>query len=94
MSRNTWTLTTIVTALLFAVWFGAAAAGFPQPLRSAHSEPAKAMPPMRVVVTEEGKLYHRPDCTFIHGPSKLEQGVQAVADGYTPCTRCMKGGRN
>jgi hypothetical protein len=60
MSRNTWTLTTIVAALLIAVWFGAAGAGFPQTLRSAHSEPAKAMPPMMVVVTDEGKLYHRP----------------------------------
>jgi hypothetical protein len=43
-----------------------------------------------VAVTKDGKLYHKPDCTYIHGTAQLESGAQAQADGYTPCTRCLK----
>jgi methylphosphotriester-DNA--protein-cysteine methyltransferase len=43
-----------------------------------------------VAVTRTGKLYHKPECTYIHGPAELESGIQAQAEGYTPCTRCLK----
>jgi hypothetical protein len=71
-------------------WFAAAADRQPAILRSEHSRPARMPPPAMVAVTTEGKLYHKPDCTYIHGPSQLESGAQAQADGYTPCTRCLK----
>ena len=90
MSRATWTLTAIIAALLVCSWLGAAAAGYPAGLRSAHGEPAKTMPQTMVAVTNAGKLYHRPECKFIHGPVKLETGAQAFAEGYAPCPRCMK----
>ena len=59
-------------------------------LRSRHSEPSPVSPPAQVAVTPEGKLYHRPDCRYIHGPIHLEAGEQARAEGFTPCTRCLK----
>jgi hypothetical protein len=61
-----------------------------QALRSCHSEPTSAILPTVVAVTATGKLYHNPECTFIHGPLRTESGEQAIAEGYTPCTRCMK----
>jgi hypothetical protein len=48
-----------------------------------------ASPPL-VAVTAEGKLYHDPHCAFIHGPARYESVAEAIADGYTPCTRCLK----
>jgi hypothetical protein len=42
-----------------------------------------------VIVTAAGKVFHREGCTFIHGPAVTESGAQAVAEGYTPCTRCL-----
>lgn len=62
----------------------------PEALRSRHSDPRMAAPPAVVAVTADGKLYHTPDCAFIHGPARTESGEQAIADGYTPCTRCLK----
>ena len=70
-------------------WFATAEQGGPVP-RSEHSRPAFATPPAVVAVTPDGKLYHRPDCTYIHGPAHLESGGEALANGYTPCTRCLK----
>jgi hypothetical protein len=79
----------IVVTALGVGWLAAAAAGYPPTLRSAHSQPAKTTPPAMVAVTGEGKLYHKPDCAYIHGPLKMQSGAQAIADGYTPCTHCM-----
>ena len=90
MRRHPWALLAMTVVVLAGGWLAAAAAGYAPALRSEHSRPAKAMPQMMVAVTDEGKLYHRPDCTFIHGPVKMEPGAQAIADGYTPCTRCIR----
>ncbi len=84
------TMTSGAVALLVGGWVVAVASGRPETLRSRHSDPAATAPASTVAVTPNGKLYHRPACTFIHGPALLESGPQAVADGYTPCTRCMK----
>jgi hypothetical protein len=58
-------------------------------LRTAHSEPSHVVPAQPVIVTAAGKVFHREGCTFIHGPAVTESGAQAVAEGYTPCTRCL-----
>ena len=89
MTKNTLILSAITAVVLSAGWVAATAVARPHPLRSQHSEAAATPPREMVAVTEEGKLYHRPDCRYIHGPLRMESGEQAVADGYTPCTRCM-----
>jgi hypothetical protein len=89
MTKNVLILTAMTTALLAAGWLAALPIR-PDALKSRHSEPATTSPPASVAVTAEGKLYHRPECTFIHGPAHMEPGTQAVAEGYTPCVRCLK----
>ena len=90
MTKNTLLLSAITAVVLTAGWLAATAVTRPHPPRSQHSELAATPPREMVAVTEEGKLYHRPDCRYIHGPLRMESGEQAVAEGYTPCTRCMK----
>ena len=90
MTTRVLSLTAIVAVLLVGWWFAAASSGRPGPFRSRHSEPATVAPPPLVVVTAEGKLYHDPNCAFIHGPVRRESSAQAIAEGYTPCTRCLK----
>jgi hypothetical protein len=94
MTKHTLLLSAITAVVLTAGWLAAAAVTRPHPLRSQHSEAAATAPRERVAVTDEGKLYHRPDCRYIHGPVRMESGEQAVADGYTPCTRCIKDARD
>jgi len=90
MTTRVPSMTGIVVVLLVGGWFAAASWGGLGPLRSRHSQPATAPPPPLVAVTAEGKLYHDPDCAFIHGPVGRESSAQAIAEGYTPCTRCLK----
>lgn len=90
MTRRVLTACAIVFVLLVASWIVVAATGRPVALRSRHSEPPTSAPASLVAVTAEGKLYHRPECAYIHGPVRMEPGVQATAEGYTPCTRCLK----
>jgi len=90
MTTRVLSMTAVGAVLLVAGWFAAGSSGGLEPLRSRHSEPATAAPPPLVAVTAEGKLYHDPDCAFIHGPVRMESSAQAVAEGYTPCTRCLK----
>ncbi len=90
MTTRVLTLTLVALGLLVGAWLAAASSGGPGMLRSRHSDPAIAAPPPVVAVTAAGALYHRPECTFIHGPVRTESIAQAIADGYTPCTRCLK----
>ncbi len=91
MTTKALTLTSgAAVILLLGGWLVEVKSGSHEVLRSRHSRPSTAAPPSVVVVTANGKLYHRRDCTFIHGPARVESGEQAVAEGYTPCTRCMK----
>ena len=92
MTRRVLTLTALAPGLLVGGWLVAAASARPEMLRSRHGDPVIAAPPPLVAVTTEGKLYHDPDCAFIHGPVRRESVEQAIADGYTPCTRCLKRG--
>lgn len=91
MTRAVWTWTTLTAAVLLGGWIALAAATAPPHLRSRHSDPVSAAP-ATVAVTADGKLFHRPGCTYIHGPATTEPGERAVAQGYTPCTRCLPRG--
>ena len=88
MSRRVWTWTLATLVLLVAAWIGGSAAGAAPRLRSEHSEPA-AEAPATVVLTSDGKLFHRAGCAYVHGPGQAESGEQAIAEGYTPCPRCL-----
>jgi hypothetical protein len=93
VTKNTLLLSAITIIALTLGWATATAVGQSHPLRSRHGEGTTSPPTGMVAVTPEGKLYHRPDCGYIHGPVHMEPGAQAVADGYAPCTRCMKEAR-
>lgn len=90
MTTRVLSWTVVVAVLLVGGWFAAVSSGRTEPLRSRHSEPATVAPPPLVAVTAGGKLYHDPNCAFIHGPVRMESSAQAIAEGYTPCTRCLK----
>ena len=89
MTKAVWRWTVVTAAVLLTGWTMAMASRPSAPLRSAHSLPAVTAPDV-VVVTSEGKLFHRADCEFIHGPARSESGEQAINEGYTACTRCLK----
>ena len=89
MTRRVLALTSVILVLAVGGWLAAAASGRSEPLRSRHSDPTIAAPPALVAVTMDGKLYHRPECTFVHGPIHRESVAQAISEGYTPCTRCL-----
>jgi hypothetical protein len=90
MTDKVLTLTSgAVVLLMIGSWLAASSAK-PIILRSKHSDPAMTALPALVAVTTEGKLYHDPACAFIHGPIRIEPSEQAVGEGYTPCTRCLK----
>lgn len=91
MTRAVWTWSAVTLIVLLAAWIALGAAAPPPQLRSRHSEPASVAPPT-VTVTTEGKLFHRAGCAYIHGPATTESGPRAIADGYTPCTRCLPRG--
>ena len=82
----------LVSMLVFlglAGLWAVSASGTPRPpLLSRHSEPAAAAPDT-VIVTADGKLFHRAGCPYVHGPARAESGSQAIAEGFTPCTRCL-----
>jgi hypothetical protein len=59
-------------------------------LRAAMSHPAYSMPVNPVYVTAQGKVFHRAGCPLIHGPQKALSAADALAEGYSPCVRCMK----
>jgi hypothetical protein len=67
----------------------------PSELRSEHAQPGSGVPPeMMVLVTSDGKTFHRAGCEFIHDKDKEHlrtiQAREAQREGYVPCVRCMK----
>ena len=89
MTARTWIGSLVMTLILAAGWMAAVRGERSPSLRSAHSEPATAVPPPMVVVTAAGKTFHQLGCAAVHGPAQIESGAQAIADGYTPCPRCL-----
>ena len=89
MTASTWRASIAVLIVLIGAWVAGSRLSARTLLRTAHSEPAHIVPNQPVIVTTAGKVFHRDGCTFIHGPAVSESGDKAVADGYTPCTRCL-----
>ena len=62
-------------------------------LRSEHAKPGAGVPPdMVVVISTEGKIFHRTGCPFIHDTAHVQTltAREAMREGYAPCVRCMK----
>lgn len=58
-------------------------------MRAPMSEPALRAPAANlVVVSDDGRTFHVPGCTFIHGKSKMMPVEEAMKEGYNPCIRC------
>lgn len=89
MTAATWRASIAVLIVLSGAWLAGSRLSARTLLRTAHSEPSHLVPHQQVIVTAAGKVFHRDGCTFIHGPAVSVSGDQAVADGYTPCTRCL-----
>jgi anti-sigma factor RsiW len=62
-------------------------------VRSQQAQPGAGIPPdMVVVVSTDGKLFHRSGCPFIHDKAHIQTltAREAIREGYAPCVRCMK----
>jgi hypothetical protein len=90
MASRIWLGMILIAALAVLGWRLVAQHSHPLPLRSLHSEPAAVMPSGPVIVSAEGKTFHRAECTFIHGPRQVIDARAAVRQGYAPCVRCEK----
>ena len=60
----------------------------PPPLRAPMSDPAVKAASGMVAVNDEGKTFHVPGCTFLHGKSRMISFEEALREGYNPCIRC------
>ncbi len=91
MSLRTWLSVIAVLAILAAGYtIGRSVSRGGVALRSEHSQPAVKVPKDPVAVTPNGKTFHNSNCKFIHGPIEMIPAKEAVAEGYTPCVRCMR----
>jgi hypothetical protein len=89
----TWIVSLAGVGLVAAVMVIFSLPRFSEPtLRAPMSEPALRPPSANmVVVTEDGKTFHVPGCTFIHGKSTMMPVEEALKQGYNPCIRCEAG---
>ncbi len=90
MCRRVWIWSAAALLAGTLIGFGLSRASYGPPLRSEHSQPAVKLPQQPVVVAADGKLFHDPACTHIHGKPERMSALDAVRQGYTPCTRCMR----
>lgn len=88
-TARTWWATAIAAALMLAGLFVGRARDRRLPaVKDQHSQPALRAPHAMVVVTDEGKSFHVPGCSFIHGKRRLVTIEEAVREGFVPCVRC------
>jgi hypothetical protein len=89
-----WIVAAAAASLAAGVIEVARASIFSRPeLRSEHGQPGIGVPPdMQVVVSRDGKIFHRQGCPFIHEKAQVEMMTarEAMREGYSPCVRCMK----
>src|SRR3954447_20539574 len=84
-------LATLLLAIAMALTINTAVAhSFSAPLLSEHSQPAVKIPEQQVAIVPDGKTFHDPKCTFIHGRPEMVSAQEAVRKGYSPCVRCMR----
>lgn len=89
MTGRTWWATAIAAGLMFAALLVGRARDRQVPtLKGQHSQPAVRVPETMVVITDEGKTFHVPDCPYIHGRRRVVTAAEAVREGYVPCIRC------
>jgi hypothetical protein len=82
---------TVIAVIAAAVGLKAVITSSPaQPLLSQHSQPAVSMPQEQVAIVPDGKTFHDPKCTAIHGKPEMVSASEAVRKGYVPCVRCMR----
>jgi hypothetical protein len=91
ISRRAWLVSVGVTGALAASAACAAALNrfVPHPL-SEMSQPDRRLPQRLVAIVDGGKIFHVPGCPFMHGTYHMVTADEAVREGYTPCTRCMR----
>jgi hypothetical protein len=97
-SRRTffgWMVAAAAGVLVVGGFAAARSSGFNPELRSEHAHPASGVPPeMMVLITPDGKTFHRAGCSFIHDKDKEHlrtvEAREAQREGYVPCIRCMK----
>lgn len=61
--------------------------------KSYHAEPGNNIPADLVVVVSDGsRVFHVPGCPYIHDKAseRTLTAKEAMADGYVPCTRCLR----
>jgi hypothetical protein len=91
MPTTTRLLLAIVVLILAIVALGSImSVGATPQLRSEHSQPAVKLPAQQVAIVKDGKTFHDPKCTFMHGKPEMVSAEEAVQKGYTPCVRCMR----
>jgi hypothetical protein len=94
-ARSFWMLAVAAVALLAGGVALGNSAVFQQPeLRSEHAQPSHRIPPaLMVAVSTEGKVFHVPNCKFLHRRDgerpELITAAEAMKEGFTPCTRCL-----
>jgi Putative zinc-finger len=86
----TWALSLAGASLATAAMLLFSLPRFEQPtLRAPMSQPALRAPVANlVVVSDDGKTFHVPGCTYIHGKSRMIPVEEAMKEGYNPCVRC------
>ena len=89
MSSRFWLLAILAVVLIGAAWKSMQAHKAPVQ-RDQHAEPAATMPAQPVAVTAEGKQFHQPSCSYIHGKPQMMSAEQAAKAGYTPDPRCLR----
>ena len=89
-----WTVAAAAAVLVAGSFEVARSSVFSRPeLRSEHARPRIGAPPdMMVVVSANGKIFHKSGCPYIHDKASVRTLVarDALRQGYTPCVRCMK----
>jgi hypothetical protein len=89
-----WMVAAAAASLVAGVIEVARASKFSRPeLRSEQAQPGNKVPPdMQVVISKDGRIFHRSGCPFIHDKTRVETMTarDAMREGYAPCVRCMK----
>jgi hypothetical protein len=84
-----WTLSLAGAGLVAATLLIFSLPQFAAPgLRAPMSEPALKAAYGMVAITDEGKTFHVPGCTYLHGKTRMIPVEDALRQGYNPCIRC------
>jgi len=95
-ARSLWMLAIAAAALIAGGLTLGNSSAFRQPeLRSHLALPAQGIPPtLRVVVSDDGKVFHVPGCKYLHKHDDDNPTLMTAADalrkGYAPCVRCLR----